>query len=83
MGRFMSSGIAWEGPKSRKLVILVIALCLAIMLVVTLAPTAQAGDTAAAANSGSETVAFGYPTYSGGFDWSPAGSYSMRGVSWS
>ena len=83
MGRFMSNGIAWDGPKSKKLVILVMALCLAIMLVVTLAPTAQAGDTAAAADSGGETIAFGYPTYPGGFDWSPAGSYSMRGVSWS
>ena len=83
MGRFMSSGIAWEGPKSKKLVLLVIALCLAVMLVATLAPTAQAGEIAAAADSGNETVAFGYPTYSGGFDWSPAGSYSMRGVSWS
>jgi len=83
MGRFMSSGIAWEGTKSRKLVLLVIALCLAVMLVATLAPTAQAGEIAATADSGSETVAFGYPTYPGGFDWSPAGSYSMRGVSWS
>lgn len=83
MGRFMSSANAWEGPKSRKLAILVIALCVAVMLVATLAPTAQAGDTAAATDSGSETVAFRYPSDPGASFWNPAGSYSMRGVSWS
>ena len=83
MERFMNSGIAWDGPKTRNLAILVIALCLAIMLVATLAPTAQAGDTAAATDSGGETVAFRYPSDPGASYWSPAGSYSMRGVSWS
>ena len=85
MGRIINSGLVWEGTKSRKVAILLVALCIAAMLVATLAPISSPADSVAAGAEGEIIAAgFTYPNTSTGSPWYPASSsYSMRGVSWS
>ncbi len=76
-------GIAWDDSRSKRIAILLVAVAMAVLLVVSFLPNAQAADSLELADGDTAVVAWGYPTGSGGYPIYPSGSYSMRGVSWS
>ena len=82
VGRIFNSGLTWDGTASRRTAVLLIALCIAALLVVSLAPGAQAADSFNTDETTITAARYDSPTLIGGAGWLPAG-ISYRGVSWS
>ena len=82
MGRIFNSGLTWDGTTSRRIVVLLIALCIAALLVVSLAPGVQAADSLNTDETTITAARYDSPSFTGGHSWLPAG-VSYRGVSWS
>ena len=81
-------GVIWEDSRAKRVAVILIAVAMAVLLVVSFMPNAQAGDSLQLADGDVTVVAWGYPSsnsYPGGHSfpsYPPFGSY-MRGVSWS
>ena len=82
MGRIFNSGLTWDGTASRRIAVRLIALCIAALLVVSLAPGAQAADSFNTDETTITAASYDSPPFTGGPSWLPAG-VSYRGVSWS
>lgn len=83
-----NAGIAWEASRTKRVAILLIAVAMAVLLVVSFMPNAQAADSLQLADGDTTVVAWGYPSsysYPGGYSFPsyPPGGSQMLGVSWS
>jgi hypothetical protein len=83
-----NTGIAWEASRTKRVAILLIAVAMAVLLVVSFMPNAQAADSLQLADGDTTVVVWGYPSsysYPGGYSYPsyPSFGSSMRGVSWS
>jgi len=86
MGRMIGSGLTWDGGTTRRIAVLLIALCVAVSLIATLAPAAHAADSAdssATFTFASTVVAKSSDNPIAPYSWDLSGASSMRGVSWS
>ena len=81
-----NTGVIWENGRAKRVAIILIAIAMAVLLVVSFIPNAQAADSLQLADGDTTVVAWGYPSsYPGGSSYPsyPSFGSSMRGVSWS
>ncbi len=86
MGQMIGGGLTWDGGRTRRIAVLLIALCVAVLLIAAMAPAAHAADSAdslATSTFESTIVAKGVDNPIAPYPWNLSGTSSMRGVSWS
>jgi len=77
-----NTGIIWEASRTQRVAILLIAIAMAVLLVVSFIPNAQAADSLELADGDTTIVAMRSPGGGNNYFY-PSGASYMRGVSWS
>ena len=83
-----NTGVIWEDSWTKRVAVLLLAVAMAVLLVVSFIPNAQAADSLELADGDTTVVARGFSgsySYPGGYSFPsyPPGGTQMRGVSWS
>lgn len=77
-----NTGVIWEGSRAKRVAIILIAVAMAVLLIVSFMPNAQAADSVQLADGDTTIVAMRSPGGGNNYFY-PSGASSMRGVSWS